>query len=98
MYIHIHIYIYIYTYIYIYIHIRTISSKIPFYQTPVGLGTCSMCSGLALHRATQSWQPPAPRESTETGWGAALIELALILASPESRPRNIILYHIAFHI
>ena len=32
-------------------------------------------------QATQSWQPPAPRESAETGWGAALIQVELVTAS-----------------
>ena len=32
-------------------------------------------------QATQSWQPPAPREGTETGCGAALIQMEPATAS-----------------
>ena len=54
--------------------------KSPFCQTPVGLGTfVYIWKDFAW--ATQSWQPPAPRKSTETGWGAALIQTKLVIAS-----------------
>ena len=65
------------------------SSKVLFCQIPVGLSTCSTF-GIAS-QATQSWQPPAPRESTETGWGAALTQLDLIHRwnrNPRPRPQK----------
>ena len=58
----------------------TMSSKIFFCQTPVGLGILSFFrKGFA--RATQSWLAPIPRESTETGWCAASMRRELIIVS-----------------
>ena len=32
-------------------------------------------------QATQSWQCPSPRTNTETGWGTAIIQMELTIAS-----------------
>ena len=53
---------------------NTTRSKIPFCRTPVGLGIRSLFRKGFAAQATRSWQPPAPGTSTETGWGAALMQ------------------------
>ena len=49
--------IYIFIFTYIYIYIYI----------------CSYIYIYIYKKATQSWQPPASRKNTETGWGAARI-------------------------
>ena len=51
---------------------------LPHRQTPVGLRTCSTFGGAARGQPRVG-SPPASRNSTETGWGAALIQRGHVL-------------------
>ena len=66
----------------------TAGSKIPFCRTPVGFSTFSMF-GRDLHKQPRVGSPPAPRTNSETGWGAALTQMELIIASYSRNRRTV---------
>ena len=70
---HVHTYTctHTYTYTYTYTHTYTYTYTYTYKRRPA----------LTILRRAQSWQPPAPRKGTETGWGAALTQVQRIAAS-----------------